>query len=61
MPVPLIVGSNFDDLGDADNVDSYGTGFRYLITRRYGLVMGVDAARGPDETAFYIQAGATWR
>lgn len=53
--------ANFNDLADADNVDSYGTGFRYLIARRYGLAMGVDVARGPDETAFYIQAGATWR
>ncbi|MCB1854253.1 MAG: BamA/TamA family outer membrane protein [Halieaceae bacterium] len=52
---------NFNDLADAKDVDSYGTGFRYLIARRYGFVMGVDVARGPGQTAFYIQAGSTWR
>ncbi|WP_439135092.1 BamA/TamA family outer membrane protein [Pseudomaricurvus sp.] len=48
------------DFSDAENVYSYGVGFRYLIARRYGFSMGVDIARGPEETAFYIQAGSTW-
>ncbi len=51
---------NFDGLGGAENVDSYGAGFRYLIARRYGFAMGIDVARGPEDTAFYIQAGSTW-
>jgi len=52
---------SFADLNDADNINTYGTGFRYLIARRYGFMMGIDIARGPDDTAFYIQAGSTWR
>jgi hypothetical protein len=36
-------------------------GFRYLIARRLGIYMGIDIARGPEETAFYIQAGSAWR
>ena len=48
------------ELGEADDVNSFGTGFRYLIARRYGFVMGVDVARGPDETAVYLQAGSVW-
>ncbi|WP_020207622.1 BamA/TamA family outer membrane protein [Gilvimarinus chinensis] len=45
---------------DAEDVDSYGTGFRYLIAKRYGFTMGVDVAWGPEESAYYIQAGSSW-
>ena len=48
-------------LSRADGVVvSKGVGFRYLIATRYGFVMGADIARGPEDTAFYIQAGSTW-
>lgn len=52
--------NSFGDLSDADNINNFGVGFRYLIARRYGLSMGLDVARGEDENAFYIQAGSTW-
>jgi hypothetical protein len=45
---------------DADTVTSYGMGFRYLIARRLGIYMGVDIAKGPEETALYVQAGSAW-
>lgn len=52
---------SFGDLhDDAQSANSVGAGFRYLIASRYGLHMGVDIARGPEDTAFYIQAGAAW-
>ncbi len=51
---------SFGKLDNAANESAYGTGFRYLIARRYGFVMGVDVARGPEETAVYIKAGSTW-
>ncbi len=44
---------------DAEDVESYGTGFRYLIAKRYGFTMGVDVAWGPEESAYYIQAGSS--
>ena len=47
--------------GDADSVNAWGVGFRYLIARRLGLYMGADIAKGPEDTAFYIQAGSAWR
>jgi hypothetical protein len=50
----------FGDLSHAENVDTIGAGFRYLIARRYGFAMGLDVARGPEDTAVYIQAGSTW-
>jgi hypothetical protein len=53
-------GTN-ENFGDSDSVTSWGVGFRYLIARRLGFYMGVDIAKGPEDTAFYIQAGSAWR
>jgi hypothetical protein len=41
-------------------VYSYGTGFRYLIARKFGLRMGADVARGPEQWAYYIVFGSSW-
>jgi hypothetical protein len=49
---------NFDD---ADSASAWGGGFRRLVARRLGIYMGIDVAWGPEETAFYIQAGSAWR
>ena len=49
------------DFGDADAASAWGVGVRRLVARRLGIYMGVDVARGPEETAFYIQAGSAWR
>lgn len=51
---------SLSDLSDAEVANSYGAGFRYLIARRYGMTMGVDVARGPEDTAYYIKAGSSW-
>lgn len=39
---------------------SKGFGFRYLLARLYGLRVGIDVARGPEEWVFYIQVGNAW-
>jgi hypothetical protein len=39
---------------------SKGFGFRYLMARVYGLRVGIDVARGPEDWAFYIQVGNAW-
>jgi hypothetical protein len=44
-----------------DSASTWGVGFRRLMARRLGIYMGVDIARGPEETAIYIQAGSAWR
>jgi len=46
---------------DSASVVSKGVGFRYVVARRLGLAMGVDIARGPEKTAFYLQVGNAWR
>jgi hypothetical protein len=50
--------SNFDN---ADAKVAGGLGIRYFLARHLGLRVGVDVARGPDETAFYIVVGNAWR
>ena len=47
--------------GDGETANAWGVGFRRLVARRLGIYMGVDIARGPEETAIYIQAGSAWR
>lgn len=56
-------GKAFDawkDFGSTDWVYSYGTGFRYLLARKFGLRVGVDVAKGPDTWAYYIVFGSNW-
>lgn len=51
---------SFSDFSDSDSRVSKGAGFRYLIARRYDFNMGLDIAKGPEDTVFYIQAGSAW-
>jgi len=50
-----------NDFSEAETVTTVGTGFRYLIARKLGIHAGIDIARGPEDTAFYIQVGSPWR
>jgi hypothetical protein len=43
-----------------DSVLTGGAGFRYRIARKLGLDVGLDVARGPEDTIFYIQFGHAW-
>jgi len=45
---------------DAKSVYNYGTGFRYLFARTYGLRAGLDVAKGPDSWGWYIVFGHKW-
>ncbi len=49
-----------DSFSDASTVAARGAGVRYKIARSYGLHVGVDVARGPEDTVFYIQVGSAW-
>lgn len=37
-----------------------GAGFRYRVARFFGADVGIDIARGPEDTIFYIQFGHAW-
>jgi len=45
---------------NSKNIYAKGLGFRYLIASKLGLQMGVDVAKGPNDTAIYIQFGSSW-
>jgi hypothetical protein len=56
-------GKAFDDwseFGNTNWVTSYGTGFRYLLARKFKLRVGIDVAHGPDTWAYYIVFGSNW-
>jgi len=39
---------------------SGGLGARYLISSKFGLHVGLDVARGPEDGAIYVQFGNAW-
>ena len=51
---------NDDIKENSDVIYSKGLGIRYLTASKLGLQMGVDVAKGPDDTAVYIQFGSSW-
>ena len=46
--------------GDAGPHPAGGGGISYLLAKKMGMHAGIDVARGPEETAFYIQVGSAW-
>lgn len=52
--------AKWDQAFDKPLVYSYGTGFRYLIARKFKLRMGVHVAKGPEQWAYYIVFGSNW-
>jgi hypothetical protein len=59
------LGGTFNNNLDGLNLDGVkawnaGAGFRYLLARVFGLKMGIDVARGPEDWAFYIVFGSGW-
>ena len=46
---------------DAKTVVAGGVGVRYLLARKLGLHVGLDLARGPEDTAVYLQVGSAWQ
>ena len=57
------VGKAFNEwkeFDDADLVGTFGSGFRYLIARKFKLRVGIDVAKGPDTWAYYIVFGSNW-
>lgn len=51
---------NWDKMFEDPARFTYGTGFRYMIARKFKLRMGIDVARGPEEWAYYIVFGSNW-
>lgn len=45
---------------EAPNAWNVGIGGRYLLARLFGLYMGLDVARGPEDWTFYVIFGSEW-
>lgn len=54
------VSSNFDFIETDQNIYSYGLGGRYRIFEAQNIWVGIDIARGPEDTYWYIQVGHAW-
>ncbi|MEM5296078.1 glyceraldehyde-3-phosphate dehydrogenase [Burkholderia sp. JPY481] len=50
-----------ESFSQAQDVQSVGVGFRYLIARKLGVSIGIDIAHSKDQNAFYVQVGSAWR
>ena len=51
---------SLDDMSESSSAWNAGSGFRYLIARLFGLKMGIDVARGPEQWAVYVVVGSSW-
>ena len=51
---------DFSRLGDVSTRVTKGIGFRYLVMRLLRARLGIDIARGPEETAIYLTFGSAW-
>jgi hypothetical protein len=52
--------ASFDEFNEGKSVASIGTGFRYLLARKFGMQMGMDFAKSTDDFAFYFVFGTSW-
>jgi outer membrane protein assembly factor BamA len=52
--------SDFESFENGKSISSVGTGFRYLLARKFGLQMGMDFAKSTDDFAFYFVFGTSW-
>jgi len=52
--------TNLESFDREQDAFAEGVGFRYLVARKFGLHMGLDVARGPEEGAIYVQFGNAW-
>ena len=53
-------GKTFSSNNDQHSAWNAGGGFRYLLARIFGMRMGIDVARGPEEWAVYVVFGNSW-
>jgi hypothetical protein len=53
--------SDYQSFNKGKSVTTIGTGFRYLIARKFGAQMGMDFAKSTGGQAFYIVFGSAWK
>jgi len=56
-------GTAFDQWNEFDSskwIATVGSGFRYMLARKFKLRVGLDFAKGPGTWAYYIVFGSNW-
>jgi hypothetical protein len=56
----IIEANRFDQFNSSNLASCIGTGYRYLIARKFGLRMGMDVAFSSDDWGYYIIFGSNW-
>jgi len=61
----VFAGTGFTDvkkseLDTNENMNAYGAGFRFKALKEQNVWIGLDAAQGPEEVAWYFQVGQGW-
>jgi len=51
---------SFSDLNDQPTRVTKGLGLRYFAARKLGMHAGIDVAKGPDDTYWYVTIGSAW-
>jgi hypothetical protein len=57
------IGNAYESISDFEkgkSVRTLGSGFRYLMARKFGAKMGMDFAASQDDFAFYFVFGSSW-
>ena len=48
------------DLDTEFKIRAYGTGIRWKALKEQGVWVGLDLAKGPEDTVYYVQVGHPW-
>jgi len=51
---------SFGDLNSQPTRVTKGAGIRYLTLRKLGMHAGIDVAKGPEDTYWYLTVGSSW-
>lgn len=51
---------SWGDINGATSRVTQGFGLRYFIARKLGMHVGFDAAKGPEDTHYYMTFGSAW-
>ena len=52
---------SWGDFGDSPSRTARGLGIRYFMAEKLGMHAGIDVARGPEESYWYLTIGGAWR
>jgi len=52
---------SFGDFSDSPSRVAKGVGIRYNTARKLGMWAGIDVAKGPEDTYWYLTVGSPWR